>query len=140
MLPLAEAAELIAAEVLSALPIDLEEQEEEGCDEADAVWRRDGAEEPDAPEATANTRPMRPAAHGFGSLEPLLVGLEDADAFALDDRLRRALSMEQRLDARIGPLLSLVWNRWVKAAILVPLVSCDPLGRSWSIGWPGRDR
>jgi hypothetical protein len=110
----------------------------------------------------------------------LLEGLEDKDAFELDERMRRALSMEQRLDARIGALLAPLWGRfwhralgypsreayarerlgmdptraralvrleraalssapfarayrtgglsWVKAAVLVPLVSADPLG------------
>jgi hypothetical protein len=120
------------------------------------------------------------------------VRLEQADAFELDDRFRRALSMEQRLDARLGPLLALVWGRWVhralgyptreayvrerlgmdptraralvrleraavmsepfarayrtgalswvKAGILLPLVSCDPLGRfmeDW-VAWAER--
>jgi hypothetical protein len=125
-------------------------------------------------------------------LESFLVGLGQADAFELDDRFRRALSLEQRLDARVGPLLALVWDRWVhralgyrtredyarerlgmdptrartlvrleraaaasepfahayrtgalswvKAGILVPLVSCDPLGlfmKDW-VAWAGR--
>ncbi len=131
-------------------------------------------------------RPLPPA------LKPLADGLEKADAFALDERLRHALSMEQRLDARLGPLLVRVWERWlhralgyttrdacarerlgmdptraralvrlertavqsqpfvrayrdgtlswVKAKILAPLVSADPLG--WFVGgwvaWAGR--
>jgi hypothetical protein len=50
-------------------------------------------------------------------LKPLLERLEEADAFALDDRFRRALAIEQRLDARIGPLLALVWQRWVHRAL-----------------------
>jgi len=191
MLPVAEAAELIAAEVLSALPLDEDEHwDQEGGDEADASWSRhsEGAEDTAAPAAPA-TRPPR---RGYGLLEPFLVGLEQADAFELDDRFRRALSMEQRLDARLGPLLALVWSRWVhralgyptrevyvrerlgmdptraralvrleraavmsepfarayrtgalswvKAGILVPLVSCDPLGRfmeDW-VAWAER--
>jgi hypothetical protein len=125
-------------------------------------------------------------------LESLVVGLEEADAFELDDRFRRAVSLEQRLDARLGPLLVRVWDRWVhralgfrtreayarerlgmdptraralvrleraaassepfarayragtlssvKAGILAPLVSADPLGRfmaDW-VAWAGR--
>ena len=119
MLHVAEAAELIAAEVLSALPLDEDEHwEEEGCDEADASWSRpsEGAEDTAAPADTA-TRPPR---RGYGLLEPLLVGLEQADAFELDERFRRALSMEQRLDARLGPLLALVWGRWVHRALGYP--------------------
>jgi hypothetical protein len=50
-------------------------------------------------------------------LASFLDGLEQADAFELDDRLRRALSLEQRLDARIGPLLARVWDRWVHRAL-----------------------
>ncbi len=38
-------------------------------------------------------------------LQPLLAGLPQADAFELDARLRRAVRLEQRLDAEIAPLL-----------------------------------
>jgi hypothetical protein len=120
------------------------------------------------------------------------VGLAEADAFELDERFRRALALEQRLDAQLGPLLALVWSRWVhralgyptreayarerlgmdptraralvrleraaalsepfarayrnallssvKAGILVPLISADPLGlfmKDW-VAWAGR--
>jgi hypothetical protein len=41
-------------------------------------------------------------------LRPLLEGLAEADAFELDARLRRALRLEQRLDAEIAPLLRVV--------------------------------
>jgi hypothetical protein len=191
-LHVSEAAELIAAEVLSALPVD-EDAERETCDAANASWSEA------ATEATAPVdRPMlppsarHPAWREYGALEELLVGLEQADAFELDDRFRRALSLEQRLDARISPLLALVWSRWVhralgyptreayvrerlgmdptraralvrleraavlsppfarayrtgvlswvKAGILVPLVSADPLGRfmeDW-VAWAGQ--
>ena len=184
MLRVGEAAELIAAEVLSALPLDEDEDDRdgEGCRESNAAWQTEGLEEARAAESlgtgSAATRPARP---DLGSVEPLLVGLEKADALELDERFRRALSLEQRLDARMSPLLVQVWNRWVhralgfptreayvrerlgmdptraralvrleraaahsepfarayrtgalswvKAGILVPLVSCDPLGR-----------
>jgi hypothetical protein len=188
MLSLTDAAELIAAEVLSYLPVD-ERSDHETCDEADASWAR-----PDEPvEMTvasegADTGPWRPC----GELEMFLAGLEHADPFELDDRIRRVLSMEQRLDARIGPLLVRVWDGWahralgystreayarerlgmdptraralvrleraaaasesfaeayrsgslsaVKAGVLVPLVSVDPLGRfmeAW-VAWAKR--
>jgi hypothetical protein len=129
MLHVAEAAELIAAEVLSALPVD-EEVEEEAYDEADASWSRpsDGAEDTGAPETFGSVEPgaasadrsTRPPWPGYGVLEGLLAGLEQADAFELDERFRRALSMEQRLDARIGPLLAVVWDRWVHRALGFP--------------------
>lgn len=38
-------------------------------------------------------------------LEPLLDGLETADAFTLDTRLRRIVRIAQRLDAEVAPLL-----------------------------------
>ena len=38
-------------------------------------------------------------------LAPLVAGLESADAVELDARLRRALRIEQRLLAEMGPLL-----------------------------------
>jgi hypothetical protein len=228
MLHPAEAAELIAAEVLSALPID---PDAEGpCEEAGVSWsqasepagdvRGDGAsprletagrelseEGPMSADCTATAHsamrlpPRSSRAAGDGAehagstpspprpslpptLKPLLEGLRDADAFELDRRLRCALSTEQRLDARIGRLLALVWPRpvhralghrtreayarerlgmdptrarslvrleraaaeserfarsyrtgalsWVKASVLVPLVSADPLG--WFVG------
>jgi hypothetical protein len=47
----------------------------------------------------------------------LLEGLEDADAFSLDERFRRALSLEQQLEARIGPLLSAVWGGFLHRAL-----------------------
>src|SRR5919106_242827 len=47
MLHVAEAAELIAAEVLSALPVD-EEADQEGCDEANASWSRESEAAEDA--------------------------------------------------------------------------------------------
>ncbi len=37
---------------------------------------------------------------------PLLDGLEHADAFELDARLRRAVALEQQLDAELAPLLA----------------------------------
>jgi len=120
MLHVAEAAELIAAEVLSALPIDEDEDwDQEGCDEADASWSRQEAEDAAAP-AIFGSGSTREPGTGYGLLKPILVGLEEADAFELDDRFRRALSLEQRLDARIGPLLALVWGRWVHRALGYP--------------------
>jgi hypothetical protein len=189
MVRLAEAAELIAAEVLSAIPVD-EQWTEEACDTTGAS--RTELDEPvdkmSAPDSVA-TRPPR---QGYGELEALMAELEHADAFELDARLRRALAIEQRLDARMGPLLFRVWGRWmhrslgyrtreayarerlgmdptraralvrleraatasepfarayrsgalswVKAGLLVPLVSADPLGRfmeDW-VAWAGR--
>src|SRR5687768_4968400 len=46
-----------------------------------------------------------------------LVGLDDVDAFELDDRFRRAAAMEQQLEARVGPLLARMWTRWLHRAL-----------------------
>ena len=166
VLHVSEAAELIAAEVLSALPID-EHAERGVCEEpgvswsgesdaADAElrppWRRHAPSPEDESLADAHpcgqadsaspaplapgpadpanpTRPtsdlQRPSLLSApvprlplpASLKALLEGLEEADAFELDARFRRALQMEQRLDARIGPVLDLVWGRFVHRAL-----------------------
>ena len=180
------------------------------CDEAGVSWREKTGSSGDATSADAALRDAtllgaapgvtsahaaeRPPwrAHRGAALEPLLEGLEELDAFELDDRMRRALSRAQRLDARIGAVLTPVWGRflhralgyssreayarerlgmdptraralvrleraarasapfarayragglsWVKADVLLPLVSADPLGwfmESW-VGWAGR--
>jgi hypothetical protein len=110
MLQVAEAAELIAAEVLSALPLDEDDDADpEACGEASVSWNPEPEEEAGGSEPLA-TR----------SGPPFLEGLEQADAFELDERFRRALSMEQRLDARVGPLLVLVWDHWVHRALGYP--------------------
>jgi len=44
-------------------------------------------------------------------LRPLVAGLDEADTFGLDARLRRAVRLEQRLDAEIAPLLRRVASR-----------------------------
>ena len=115
MLPFPQAAELIAAEVLSAIPIDEDAPEADPrvCDDAEAAWSPPGDwADPGCPDGPA----ARPAWKGYGALSALVEGLTD-DAFELDARLRRALSMEQRLDARMGPLLFGVWNRWLPRAL-----------------------
>jgi hypothetical protein len=68
--------------------------------------------------ASRDPRPSRLPLSAFPpSLRPLLEGLEDADAFALDERFRRALSLEQSLEARIGPLLAPIWGRFLHRAL-----------------------
>jgi hypothetical protein len=124
MLHVAEAAELIGAEVLSALPLDEDEDaDQEACDEAGVSWSPEAEEEAggSALVATGSRRDEDAAsAGGAAHAPPLLEGLEQADAFELDERFRRALSMEQRLDARVGPLLTLAWDHWVHRALGYP--------------------
>ena len=119
MVSIPEAAELLAAEVLSAVPADglADEEEQEAC-EADGSWS--GEREPDE-EPVGWELPSRGAPRGEGAraagppwqpegvLAPLVEGLDEADAFEVDLRFRRALALEQRLDARIGRLLALAW-------------------------------
>jgi hypothetical protein len=106
-----QAAELIAAEVLSAIPIDEPPDHEEGCDDADGAWSPPD-ECANGAKASRTSEPGRLASKGYGALQELLDGATGSDPFDLDARLRRALSLEQRLDARMGPLLFRVWWRW----------------------------
>jgi hypothetical protein len=66
---------------------------------------------PDAGSATTAPPPSFPP----GPVS-LLEGLEEADAFELDERFQRAISLEQRLDARVGALLAGVWGRFAHRA------------------------
>ncbi len=164
MLHVSEAAELIAAEVLSALPI-ANGAEGSACDEPGVSWRQraeasEGADEGACDQAGMSGSPendpsggpataggmlsdgmMSPAAPGstgsdtterprppWGAcraelppaLSPLLEGLQDLDAFGLDERMRRALSLAQSLDARIGAELAPLWNRFLHRAFGYP--------------------
>jgi hypothetical protein len=135
--------EAVAAEVASAIPVEVPEEGLEvsalsaaedtaSVEESRTMGpageatqggvtkpREVGAEsEGPAPGQQPEGKPGRPAngcaTHGLGErpstplpafLEPLVEDLEAADAFALDERLRRAVALEQRLEARMGPLL-----------------------------------
>ncbi len=105
-LPVWACMEQVAAEVLSAIPV------EAGMDDP-------AAEAPEPPRVARSSEPVldvcpelepdaAPPTHAPYFLEPLLEGLESADAFELDRRLRRAVALEQRLDAQLGPLLRAV--------------------------------
>ena len=123
-LHVAEAAEVIAAEVLSAVPID--DDADQGCSDHGISWE-EAAEETENAEATPDEGrlPWRtrteeaepPSAELPPALCSLVEGVDDADPFELDVRLRRALSLEQRLEARLGPWLSKVWTRPVYRAL-----------------------
>jgi 5-methylcytosine-specific restriction endonuclease McrA len=91
----AYAAEAIAAEVLSAIPF-----EGKGAEEPEA---EDGGL-PAGAEPDVDPLPPDPALSTFTD------GLEDADAFELDARLRTLLAHEQKLDAEVGPLLAALWR------------------------------
>ncbi len=89
------AAELIAAEVLSAIPLEQAEVPEPE-DEDGSV--------PSIGEPVIDPLPPDP------DLSAFTAGLEDADAFELDARLRALVAREQRLDAEVGPLLAAIWR------------------------------
>jgi hypothetical protein len=118
-------AERIAAEVLSAAPLDapslrsLEldaalaagegaasapqspaDRAANGC-AVHAPSRAGRIEIPAAEPAEGRRTPLAPTPF----VEQILAGLDAADAFELDAQLRRALALEQRLHARMGPWL-----------------------------------
>ena len=106
-----------------------EHADEESCEKAGVSWSEETETEGDTTTAAVSPPWRRGKAETVGptpsllrpsyppGLKPLLERLEEADAFDLDERFRRALSMEQRLEARIGPLLALVWEHWVHRAL-----------------------
>ena len=137
------AAELIAAEVLSALPMDpaLADEPEgppprgrPGAERRAARWwqRRAARERPadESLEALA-----LPAAERPEFLAGLVEGLGAADARELDARLRRAVALEQRREAALGPLLECVaarqLYRWRGYASLEAW-ACERLGMARS--------
>jgi len=93
-----EALELVVAEVLSAVPID------PALAPVQAVRRqRVGSADPLAGDEPAAAR--APAAELPADVAALAEGLDEADAFELDRRLREAVRLEQGLDAAMAPLL-----------------------------------
>ena len=56
----------------------------------------------------SGSRRTPPATQAPYFLKALREGLEEANAFELQRRLRRAVALEQRLDAQVGPLLRAV--------------------------------
>ncbi len=117
--------ELVTAEALSSLALDpaAEEEASEGMSWSEAVGAALGVSaDSDSAEEASWTTDERSAAsvcttHGSEEdtappsaelpafLRPLVEGLDAADPFALDARLRRAVRLEQRLDAQLAPLL-----------------------------------
>jgi hypothetical protein len=97
-----ELAEMIAAEVLSALPVE-EVARLPAIDEGDAP-------NPDPPwldDALAGAPSQPPVAH---RLEALVDGAADAEAPDLDRRLRALLALERRHEALLGPRVLELWR------------------------------
>jgi hypothetical protein len=121
--------EAVAAEAVSALGLEAGGEEaaggctsqgdEGGCTEPEksgGCWpprrRGGGAEERvhdegPAPRSVRGPGPLPPAngCAPHASARGLLAGLAEADAFELDARLRRAVALEQRIEADAAPLL-----------------------------------
>jgi hypothetical protein len=120
-LPPAACAEAVAAEVLSALPTRLPDADRplqwEGAPPGPPPpgrvlrrqrrWHRvlENARGDDALKDGKDEALRSPLPH---PLRGWVDGLAEADPFTLDRRLRRAVSLEQRLEAQLGPLLRAV--------------------------------
>jgi len=126
-----EALEWVTAEALSAVSIDasrIGEPEAVAPRCADAVAR----EEPPLDKVVRASAPEAPVDEA-APLDPLLVGLDEADAFELDRRLRAAIRREQTLDAAIAPLLRIVTSphyEWERAYWKLPDFAAEALGMS----------
>ena len=125
-----EVLELVAAEAFSAVSIDLAFAERPeprpGWRGAEPEWERGRVCE-QAPSTRACARSLPPA------ISRLADGLDQADAFALDRRLRRAVRLEQTLDAAIAPLLRIVRSaehEWSHEYRPLPAYARDELGMS----------
>lgn len=154
-LPPWEVAERVAAEVLSAISLDEEavatlEESANGCAQGDPVraapnlGRANGCAETGtsgdpargpangcahAPRGGENPTPWRASPRAAPFLRTLVDGLDDADPFELDARLRRAVRLEQRLHAEMGPLLQELASRRLHR--LYDCASLDTFAREW---------
>jgi len=105
--------EAAAAEALSALPdlsADPDGAEDSLATDSARVANACAAQGP----AIDRPTPALPVAEPTPAIDALLDGLDDADAFEFDARLRRAVALEQRLDAELAPLLRrfpLLWEQ-----------------------------
>jgi hypothetical protein len=98
-LPVWEAMEWIAAEVLSAFPLEAEPGVRHVAAPPPAAATVCAAQGP--PNAARTPAPARLPRF----LAPLALGLDCADAFGLDSRIRAVVAMEQRLEAEVGAYL-----------------------------------
>ena len=106
----AAVAEVIAAEVMSAIGVDGDPGlttlgHSASCKTVHPSGARAGAREPVARSVCKTACAPHGSLHLPAFLAPLVEGLESADAIELDARLRRALRIERRWLAEIGPLL-----------------------------------
>jgi hypothetical protein len=125
-----EALELVAAEVFSAISID-----PVFADLPDEVPARPRSDAMDSHEGEA-VPGARARVRGLpASIASLAAGLDGADAFELDRRLRLAVRLEQTLDAAIAPLLRCVTSpeyEWRGDYCALPSYAREQLGMSAS--------
>jgi hypothetical protein len=100
-LPVWEAMETVAAEVLSAFPLEVDP----GIVGSIAAAPERAPAIVCAAQRLADECPDPGPAELPRGLAPLVAGLDDADAVTLDARLRQLVSMEQRLEADLGEYL-----------------------------------
>ncbi len=97
--------ERVTAETLSALPVMLERGDP---DDGEEVEER-SAEAAGREEVEVGAGPLVAPSDGSAEIPaflcPLLEDVDVADPFELDARLRRAIRLEQRLDAELAPLI-----------------------------------
>jgi hypothetical protein len=106
--PMWQAMEWVAAEVLSALP--LERRDLPGAS-PDAAQREQPAPRGSEPRnASPASLPAPEVVELPPALAVLLEGLETADAFELHRRLEGAVALEQRLEAEVAPVLLQVFE------------------------------
>lgn len=95
----ADVAERVAAEVIAGIGLDVDP------DDVPAARRLRHAGAADAPPLPAPDDVPAASVHAPRFLESLLNELETASPSELDARLRRAVALERRLLARVGPML-----------------------------------
>lgn len=129
-----EALEWITAEACSAAAI--EPAPMPGPDDRLAPHHA-GAARPDSTDDDIDDpedlRPLRGLE--LPAIGPLLDGLEEADAFELDRRLRLAVRLEQTLDAAMAPLLRVVTSpgyEWSGRRLILETAAAERLGMSAS--------
>ncbi len=109
-LPVWQAMENVAAEVLSAFPLDVSVETNDG-----AASVAQAAPVRPANGCAAQSSAQEPRPSGPPDVPPflasLLDGLASADAFELDARLRRAVALEQRLESELSEHLLAVAGR-----------------------------
>jgi len=99
-----EAMEQVAAEVASALPVEAPPEDEGGSSVPFSIPVRRRLQRVAADGCAARGAPSLPSdVPAF--VQSLVAGLDAADPFALDARLRRGLTREQRLEAEVSALL-----------------------------------